>query len=243
MEAKHQIPDTTIETLARNFFKEASSYGFKQDDYLRFINVLLDFSMRPQNGELANANVETQQENKEEFVEGAELPIEGKRVKIRAFEPAYDKGLLEKWLAEKYGRYFLLSRTGAQILNIDQFIDNDLNIIGVIALLDETPIGIMAYLDFDLAQRKAELRKLIGEPKMRAKGFGKEATRLWIHYGITGLELQKIYLNTLNTNIRNIKLNEELGFKVEGILRNETLIDGEYHDVLRMGLWNGFLAD
>jgi len=27
-----------------------------------------------------------------------------------------------------------------------------------------------------------------------------------------------------------------IGFKVEGILRNETLIDGVVHDVLRMGL-------
>ena len=35
----------------------------------------------------------------------------------------------------------------------------------------------------------------------------------------------------------NIRLNEDLGFRVEGVLRNEVLIDGTYHDVLRMGLW------
>ncbi len=128
-------------------------------------------------------------------------------------------------------------------MNTEKLIEDDLNIIGVITLLDQTPIGIMAYLDFDSIQHKAELRKLIGEPGMRGRGFGKEATKLWIQYGTQGLELKKIYLNTLNTNIRNIKLNEELGFKVEGILRNETLIDGKYHDVLRMGLWNGLIEE
>jgi hypothetical protein len=54
--------------------------------------------------------------------------------------------------------------------------------------------------------------------------------------GIAGLGLKKIYLNTLETDVRNIRLNEELGFKVEGILRNECFFDGEYHDILRMAL-------
>jgi len=94
----------------------------------------------------------------------------------------------------------------------------------------------MAFLNYDRKYKKAELRKLIGVPKLRGKGLGKEATKYWIQYGFTELGLNKIYLNTVDTNIRNIKLNEELGFKVEGILRNEILIDGNYHDVLRMGL-------
>ena len=47
---------------------------------------------------------------------------------------------------------------------------------------------------------------------------------------------KKVYLRTVETNIRNIKLNEELGFKVEGILRNEVILNNAYYDVLRMGL-------
>lgn len=240
MENKKHIPEMTIEALARNFFKEASTYGFEQKDYLRYINVLLDFSMRHKNGK-PDEKIKAKNAAKEKLNDSkpTRLPLEGDRVKIRTFEPSKDKRLLEKWLTDEFGRYFLLSRTSARNLNIDELIHSDLNIIGVITSPDEIPIGVMAYLDFDSTQHKAELRKLIGEPKMRGKGFGKEATRLWIQYGIRGLNLIKIYLNTLNTNIRNIKLNEELGFKVEGILRNEAFIDGKYRDVLRMGLWNG----
>ncbi len=86
------------------------------------------------------------------------------------------------------------------------------------------------------AQQKAELRKLIGDPRIRGKGLAKEATRLSIQYGLTTLDLRKIYVNTLNTNLANMRLNEDLGFLVEGILRGEAVVDGRRHDVLRMGL-------
>lgn len=244
METKASIPGTTIETLARNFFKEASTYGFKQDDYLRYINVLLDFSMNHGNGK-KNGNGEVMNAAGKESAnfQATSLPLQGERVLIRAFDRSNDTALLEKWVADEFGRYFLLSRTSSKELNVEQLTRSDHNILSVITSPDGLPIGVMAYLDFDAGLRKAELRKLIGEPGMRAKGLGKEATKLWIQYGIRGLELQKIYLNTLNTNIRNIKLNEELGFKVEGILRNEVFIDGRYHDVLRMGLWNGIIKE
>jgi len=68
-------------------------------------------------------------------------------------------------------------------------------------------------------------------------GLAKEATKLWIEYRILALGLKKIYLNTLFTNVRNIRLNEDLGFQVEGILRNEIFFEGKHYDVLRMGLW------
>jgi RimJ/RimL family protein N-acetyltransferase len=44
-----------------------------------------------------------------------------------------------------------------------------------------------------------------------------------------------MYVSTLQTQIANIELNERIGFRVEGLLKNEVLIDGERCDVLRMG--------
>ena len=129
-----------------------------------------------------------------------------------------------------------MSRSTARKTTLNNLINTVSNVFGVVTLPDNTPIGLVAFLDYDTLQRKTELRKLIGDPKMRGKGFAKEATKLWIQYGITKLGLKKIYLNTLDTNIRNIKLNEELGFEIEGILRNEVFFDDKSHDVLRMGL-------
>ena len=124
----------------------------------------------------------------------------------------------------------------AKTISYEQLCNSDANLIGLIMFNDNHPIGLMAYLDVDYGQFKAELRKMIGEPEFRGRGLAKEASALWIDYGFSTLNLQKIYLNTLNTNIRNIRLNEELGFRVEGIMRNEVYFDNCFHDVLRMGL-------
>jgi RimJ/RimL family protein N-acetyltransferase len=243
-DSEEKIPEATLETLARNLFKETSAYGFNKVDYIRFVNYILDCAMSNQNKSKVKVKgkVEGRQEDRKELVEKSRpisLPLVGEHVKIRGFEKAKDKHLFKKWLADEYGRYFLLSRTTAKKSSIDRFIKNDFNIIGITTLLDDTPVGAVAFLNYDVMQFKAELRKLIGEPKMRGRGLGKEATSLWIQYGFETLDLKKIYLNTLDTNIRNIRLNEELGFRVEGILRNEVFVNGEYRDVLRMGLCHG----
>ncbi|MFZ5519562.1 MAG: GNAT family N-acetyltransferase [Candidatus Zhuqueibacterota bacterium] len=226
------IPDVTIEAVARSIFKETFHYGFKQVDYLRFVNLLLDMSMK-------NESVDNEAAESPVIVQNGErlnLPLSGERVNIRAFNELDDVELLKRWVTDKDGRHFLLSRITAKQSNIDELIKSANNIIGMITLKDQTPIGLLAFLDHDEIQRKAELRKLIGESEFRGKGYAKEATELWIQYGISFLNLKKIYLNTLDTNIRNIRLNEELGFKVEGILRNECYFDSVYHDILKMGL-------
>jgi RimJ/RimL family protein N-acetyltransferase len=164
------------------------------------------------------------------------MPLEGENIGIRDYEASKHRALFEKWIEDRNGRFFLLSSITAKTLNIDEVVESEQNILGVITLADATPIGMMAFLDYDRYQRKAELRKLIGEVPYRGRGFAKKATQLWIRYGISSLGLKKIYLNTLDTNLRNIRLNEELGFKLEGILRNECYFDGDYHDMLRMAL-------
>jgi len=228
------IPDTTIEALTRNFYKESIEYGFRYEDYLKFVNVLLEYAIEFKNGNNDLKKNETITDDMD--LENFALPIETKNLIIRKCELDTDRAIINEWSKDNYGGYFLLSMTSAKHYTVDQILNDESNILAVIAEKDNLPIGLMAFLNYDRKYKKAELRKLIGVPKLRGKGLGKEATKYWIQYGFTELGLNKIYLNTVDTNIRNIKLNEELGFKVEGILRNEILIDGNYHDVLRMGL-------
>lgn len=123
-----------------------------------------------------------------------------------------------------------------EVLNLSALLNQSQNVIGMITLPDGTPIGCLAFLNVNRDQGRAELRKLIGEREMRGRGLAKQATALWIRYAAEGLALRKICLYTLGSNIRNIQLNEDLGFEVEGILRNEVVVDGRPHDVVRMGL-------
>lgn len=226
------IPNATIEAIARSLYRETSQYGFRQVDYLRFVNILLDMSLKSS----THTEKNEQKINFHYSNQKISLPLVGERVKIRGFAEETDRELFKKWISDAEGRHFLISRITAKETTIEQCITDRDNILGVICLNKEAekPIGLLAFLDYDQNQRKAELRKLIGETEHRGKGLAKEATRLWIEYGISVLNLKKIYLNTLDANIRNIKLNEELGFQVEGILRNEFFFNNEYHDVLTM---------
>ena len=231
---KSKIPDTTIEALTRNFFKESLDYGFKYEDYLKFVNSLLEYAISAKNN--GNGKEPETISSFKNSLKTPALPIQTENLIIREFDKENDSKLIEEWSRDKFGRYFLLSMTSSLDSNIEKLISSNIHYLGVVTLKDNTPIGVVGFLNFDKAHRKAELRKLIGVPEYRAHGYGKEATRYWIEYGFKKLELKKIYLNTIDTNIHNIRINEKMGFKVEGILRDEAMVDGVTHDILRMGL-------
>lgn len=224
------LPQLTIEVAARSFYKQALRYGFALGDFVRFTHMLLSVAMaRGERGEPpAKAAGSSPAAH-------TALPLVGSKVTIRRFDAETDRALLERWVLDPEGRFFLLSTASGHAYGADQLVESPQNLIGTIVYQSQ-PIGCVAYLDYSQDQKRAELRKLIGEPEMRGLGLAHEAAELWVGYGVGALGLRKIYLNTLATHIRNIQINEALGFQLEGILRSELLIDGEYHDVLRMGL-------
>lgn len=224
------LPQITLEVAARSFYKQALAYGFSIDDFVRFTNILLGIAMS-RGGSAALPEERPGRPRNPKTT----LPLVGQNVTIRLFDAQHDRPLFDRWLVDPEGRFFLLSTTSGRSRHVDQMLADPSNLFGVI-LYQGQPIGCVAFLDHSQEQQRAELRKMIGEAGLRGLGLAHEAAALWVGYGIGALKLRKIYVNTLATHIRNIKINEELGFQVEGMLRAELLIDGEYHDVLRMGL-------
>jgi RimJ/RimL family protein N-acetyltransferase len=233
-----RIPDETVHAFARSIFQAASGYGFGQVDTIRLVNALMDLSAqdsraRPTHKSSQPSEVIGSIDHQELNVQA--FPLTSPRLKIRHADPTNDLPLMESWLKDKYGQHFRTSCATARQtdpVTLLTYVDNHL---GIILLEDGKPIGVMAFLDHDKQQRRAELRKLIGEPDERGKGYAEEATVLWLKYGIERLGLEKIYVSTLQNHLRNIQLNESVGFRIEGVLADEVLIDGERMDVLRMG--------
>lgn len=229
-----QIPDATIGVFARSIFEQTRDYGFSQIDTVRLINALMDLSVAgaPQR--------DPKPEPAPPFAD-AELcvehfPLTSTRLEIRRASGEADRALLAGWLAAPGGREFLLSCATAEQIGLDSLLSGRRHHLGIVALKAGDPLGAVAFLDHDLTQQRAELRKMIAVPAERGKGYGREATLLWLKYGVQRLGLEKIYLSTLQNELGNIRLNESLGFRVEGVLADEVLIDGERKDVLRMGL-------
>ncbi len=229
---KKEVKNLTMEAISKGIYKETAQFGFSTQDYIKLVNSLLDLTMT---NSIKNNSSNGGQTVKEK-VKKIELPIQGENVIVRLFDEKKDKKTVTKWLNDEKGRLFLLSRLTSKRCDFDELIHNKDNEFGIVTTLNSDPIGLLGFLNIDQKQRKAELRKLIGVDEYRGRGYAKEATKLWIDYGIHHLNLRKIYLHTIGTNIANIRLNKDLGFKIEGILRQETLIDNEFQDVLRMAL-------
>ena len=97
-------------------------------------------------------------------------------------------------------------------------------------------VGLVSLHDMDWTTRQAALGKMIGEPAFRGKGIAQEATRLIVTYGFDARGLNRIYLRTLGGNLKNIRLNERMGFRFEGVLQRAAISEGRPADVVLMAM-------
>ncbi len=226
------LSEANVETLAMSIYQESKEMGFVPADYVKLMNSILGFSMEKVNN---GNNTIVVPKGIDEIA--TDFPLKSKNLIIRRYEKIKDEVILKKWFEDENSRLFLLSRTTSEDLELESLSDDETNSIGMITLLDGTPIGLLALLHIDKKNKKAEMRKLIGSTEYRGRGLAKEASKLWLAYGTKVLGLNKIYINTLEANINNISLNRQLGFKIEGVLKNECVINNQEHDVFRMAYY------
>lgn len=171
------VPDRTVRALARSIFQEAKKYGFTTIDTVRLINALMDMSIERDGATVAPTGRSVRSVT-DPGLDVTSFPLRSERLSIRRLDPQQDVELLKSWMSDRYGRHFLLSCATAQETLVESLYGNPKNHVGLVLLADGTPIGAVAFLDFDPVQRRAELRKLIGVPAARGKGFAEEATVL-----------------------------------------------------------------
>jgi diamine N-acetyltransferase len=91
-------------------------------------------------------------------------------------------------------------------------------------------------LNINWRHRSGELQIRIGDAASRGRGLGTEAVRLLCDFGFADLNLHRIYLHVFASNSRAIGAYEKAGFVREGLLRQAAYIDGQWVDVVLMGL-------
>ncbi|EEF59177.1 GNAT family N-acetyltransferase [Pedosphaera parvula] len=96
--------------------------------------------------------------------------------------------------------------------------------------------GIMGAENIDGDALKLEMRKLVGDARMHGKGIGKRATFLFLYNVFEIRKFQKVYLHSLDINIRNINLNGKFGFELEGVFLEDAMVANRKRDVVRMAL-------
>lgn len=107
----------------------------------------------------------------------------------------------------------------------------------------DTPLGSVYIRDIDRQHGKAEYGIFIGEEAARGRGVGTATARLMLRYCFEEEMLHRVYLRVLAGNESAMRSYEKAGFQVEGILRDDVCINGEYRDVIWMAIVKETIAN
>lgn len=97
-------------------------------------------------------------------------------------------------------------------------------------------IGFIEYRETDLVSRRCTLGIGIGNKAYWGQGWGSDALKTLIRYMFRTMNLRRVQLETWSGNARAVRAYEKCGFVVEGRLRNHSYLDGQYYDMIVMGL-------
>ncbi len=107
------------------------------------------------------------------------------------------------------------------------------------AILDaekQKMIGTAQLTSIHPINRSAEFSIMIGEKDYWSKGAGSAATELVLHHGFDDLNLNRIFLTVLTSNLRAIFLYRKFGFVQEGVIRQSVYKRGLFRDQMLMSL-------
>ena len=96
-------------------------------------------------------------------------------------------------------------------------------------------IGTTSLLHMDWRNRTAEYgRLMLGRPDYRGGGYGKEAECLLMDYAFNHLNLNKVWGDVIVGNEVVLNLHRQMGFREEGLLRQQVFKNGRYLDLVRV---------
>jgi len=94
---------------------------------------------------------------------------------------------------------------------------------------DDKYIGHINALQFDRMFKFSEIAYIIN-PEYWGKGYGTEAVGKVVSFLVEEMKIHKIRAGFFAKNIASKRVLEKVGFKQEGYLRDNVLIDGEFED-------------
>ncbi len=102
--------------------------------------------------------------------------------------------------------------------------------------LDGIVIGITGLAGIDNEHGLAECYCVIGNKDYWGKKLGTEIHSVLIQWAFEALGVVKIRADIRTNNPAIFRVVEKLGFKIEGTLRREKVVDGQRIDLYRIGL-------
>lgn len=235
---KKEKQNQILKLVTKSFYKELSSYGVDTADIVKVSVNLLDYVTSAKD-EQDSADVFYNKMFSLQDVHnlwGTKQLLSLKNVSI---QPLLNKQIpqISDWLKNANINHTFIRFFPQERIRLESYLlDRQDRKYFAIFIDDETFVGIIGAEGIDQTFRKLEMKKFVGAQEYQGKGIGKAATFLFLYYAFTILDFNKVFINSLDTNIKNINLNSKFGFELEGILYEEAHVGGMYKDVLRMGL-------
>ena len=101
--------------------------------------------------------------------------------------------------------------------------------------VDGEIVGDCSLHDIDFHNRACEVGISLGRPHW-GQGYGQDALRSLVDYAFRHYNMHRVALEVLADDPRAVGCYRKVGFVEEGRLRQRDWRDGEYHDVLVMGI-------
>src|SRR5262249_16271877 len=109
-------------------------------------------------------------------------------------------------------------------------------VLGVAINENDRLVGVTGLSQIDFRNRHAMFGIIIGVKDEWDHGHGTEATALMVRHAFETLNLNRVWLHVYEENERGIHVYEKLGFKKEGMLRQDHYRDGNYGNTITMAV-------
>jgi RimJ/RimL family protein N-acetyltransferase len=166
--------------------------------------------------------------------------LESERVYLRPLEEG-DFPVCAAWLNDPRVTHYLfygqlpVSASDVRELFFRQKQNGDVVFI-IVEKRTKKPIGWSGLHDIHPRSHKAEFRIVIGDTRVWGKGIGTEVTELMTFYGFDRLHLHRVYLGYTAENTQAGAVYAKVGYKQEGVLRDDIYRNSRFYDCVRMAL-------
>jgi RimJ/RimL family protein N-acetyltransferase len=165
--------------------------------------------------------------------------LEGKKVILRPLDKEKDLGVVLKWANDPELRQFVSFFLPSTKKQEEEWFDKkrEDEIVLAIETKEGEFIGSIGLHKINYRHRTAITGTLIGEKSFWGKGYGTDAKMILLNYAFNTLNLRKIKSQAYATNQRSVNYSKKCGYKVEGILKKDLFVNGDYVDVVCLAVF------
>ena len=168
--------------------------------------------------------------------------LEGVLVNLRAIERT-DAEHVHRWRNDREVTYTLGRRYMMPLPYVESWVEQFAATPGgfenahfTIETKDGRVIGDTGLFGVSAENREAYLGMMIGEKDCWSRGYGSDALRTLLRFAFQEMNLNRVALHVFDFNPRAIASYRKCGFAEEGRMRQAMYRDGEFHDIVMMGL-------